>query len=182
MWHKKNKMRTIILTLLFISQAIIINAEVSKIIIKERVIVADGKSFGVVGQYEKTSGTIFYEIDPSNMANAKIIDLQFAKRNDRGMIEFSGDFIMLKPIDMSKSNGKLLYGVNNRGRLFILRDLNNGTNNNNPQKEEHFGNGFLMREGYSVFWSGWNWDVVEGSDRMQFDIPVAEDNGNTFRQ
>lgn len=175
-------MRTIILTLLFISQAIIINAEVSKIIIKERVIVADGKSFGVVGQYEKISGTIYYEIDPSNMANTKIIDLQFAKRNDRGMIEFSGDFILLKPIDISKSNGKLLYGVNNRGRLFILRDLNNGTNNNNPHKEEHFGNGFLMHEGYSVLWSGWNWDVVEGSDRMQFDIPVADDNGNTFRQ
>jgi len=182
MWHKKNKMRTIILILLLLSQAIIINAKVSKIIIKERVIVADGYSFGEVGQYEKIRGTIFYEIDPSNMSNAKIIDLQFAKRNDHGMIEFSGDFLLLKPIDMSKSNGKLLYGVNNRGNLYILRNLNDAYGSNNPQKEEHFGNGFLMREGYCLLWSGWNWDVVEGSDKMQFDVPVAEDNGNMFRQ
>ena len=175
-------MRSIIFVSVLIFQTVLINATVSKIVIEERIIVADGYSFGNSGQYEKIRGKIYYEIDPANAANLKIVDLQFAKRNIRGMVEFSGDFLLLKPLDMSKTNGRLLYGVNNRGNLIILRNINDAIGSNNPDKKEHFGNGFLMREGYCVLWSGWNWDVVEGYDKMQFDIPVAEDEENRFRQ
>jgi hypothetical protein len=171
---------SIIVVLLF--QAIALNARVSRIVIDERSIVADSNSFGTTGPYEKIRGKIYYEIDPSHPANSLIIDLQYSKPNSLGLVEFSGDFILLKPVDMSKANHKLLYGVNNRGNLLILRSLNDADGSNNPQELEHFGNGFLMREGYCVLWSGWNWDVTEGNDRMQFNASVAENDSNMFRQ
>jgi hypothetical protein len=45
---------------------------------------------------------------------------------------------------------------------------------------EHAGNTFLMRRGYSLLWSAWNWDVVEGGDRIQIELPIAKDNGRTI--
>ena len=172
---------TILFVLLFFIQSSLY-PEVSRIIIKERVIIADGYSFGKVGQYEKISGTIFYEIDPSNPANYVIVDLRLAPVNDRGMVECSGDFILIKPIDMTKGNGRLLYDVNNRGNLYMLRNLNDAVGSNNPVKKEHFGNGFLMKEGYTLLWTGWNWDVVDSPRLLQFHVPVATDNGKTIRQ
>jgi len=44
------------------------------------------------------------------------MDLQFAPRNVRGMVEYSATFAMSKPVDMAKSNGVLYYTVSNRGR------------------------------------------------------------------
>ena len=44
------------------------------------------------------------------------MDIQFAPRNARGMVEYSATFALSKPIDMSKSNGVLYYTVSNRGR------------------------------------------------------------------
>ncbi|MDX2415548.1 MAG: alpha/beta hydrolase domain-containing protein [Bacteroidales bacterium] len=159
-----------------------LNAEVYKIVIKDRAVVADGHKFGTVGQYEKIRGLIYYEIDPSNPANKMIVDLQFAPRNSRGMVECSGDFILIKPLDSSKGNGRLLYDVNNRGNLYMLRNLNDAAGSHNPTSMDHFGNGFLMKEGYSLLWTAWNWDVVESSRLLQFDIPFASKNGETIKQ
>lgn len=171
----------IILVFIFISITSV-NAEVSKMVIKERVVVADGFSFGNIGQYEKIVGVIYYEVDPNNPANSHIVDINLAPRNSRGMVECHGDFILIKPVDLSKGNGRLLYDVNNRGNIYILRNINGAAGSNNPISKEHFGNGFLMREGYTILLSGWNWDVVENERLLQFDVPVATDNGKTIRQ
>ena len=62
------------------------------------------------------SGHFFGEIDPQDPHNSIIMDIQFAPRNARGMVEYSATFALSKPIDMSKSNGVLYYTVSNRGR------------------------------------------------------------------
>lgn len=157
-------------------------AKVVRVVVEERVLLANGHFFGNVGQYEKIRGTIHYEVDPENPASAAIVDLEFAPKNVRGMVEFSGDFMLLIPLDMSKANGRLVYEVNNRGRIFTFGSLNGGQSTNNPQTLEQAGDGFLLHQGYSLLFSGWNWDVTEGDDRFQFEVPYAKDGEQSIRQ
>ena len=122
-----------------------------------------GASFGNVGQYEQLDGTAYGEVDPKDPLNAVITDIELAPRNSRGIVEYSMDISILKPIDMSRGNGTLIYDVVNRGNKGIT-NLNIGGNATNP------GDGFLEREGYTMAWSGWEGDVTSG---IQITLPVA---------
>src|SRR5262245_44234396 len=68
-----------------------------------------GRTFGAVGAYEKLRGRAYGEVDPSDPRNALIVDLARAPRNARGMVEYSMDIYILKPIDLKKGNGKLFF-------------------------------------------------------------------------
>src|SRR5204862_531117 len=76
---------------------------------------AGGVSWGRAGPYEKLFGTAYMEVDPRDPLNARIVDLDRAPRNARGMVEFSTPFFILKPVNMAAGNGKSFYTVNNRG-------------------------------------------------------------------
>src|SRR5438876_8122705 len=78
-----------------------------------------GYSWPGVGQYEKIVGKAFAEINPTDPKNSIIVDLALAPRNARGNIEYSFDFYILKPIDLSKGNHKVMYEPPNRGRKTI---------------------------------------------------------------
>jgi hypothetical protein len=143
---------------------------------------AEGMSFGTSGGYEVIKGRLFYEVNPDHPANTRVVDIKLAPRNKNGNVEFSGDFVMLKPVDLSKGNHRLLYDVNNRGNLIALIGMNDAPFNNLPVKAEHAGSGFLMREGYTMLWSAWNWDVTPGRGRLQMDVPAASDNGKPIIQ
>ena len=160
-----------------------LNARVSQIEITSREVFADGHKFGETGAYEKIRGTLVYSIDPNHPANTGIVDVKLAPTNDAGLVEFSGDFLLLKPIDLEKGNHRLLYGVNNRGRLTMVNFLNTAAErSNNPMAIEHAGNGFLMRQGYSLLWSAWNWDVRPGDERLQIELPIIQENGKPITQ
>src|SRR6266851_4192982 len=77
-------------------------ARVTRIEIASRVVVADGISFGDTGPYEKLRGTVYFEVEPNEPRNAVVFDLDKAPRNARGMVEFSADFFILKPLDVKK--------------------------------------------------------------------------------
>ena len=159
-----------------------VSAEVVKIEILSREPFADGMEFGGVGAYEKIRGRLHFAVDPANPANRRIVDLQYAPRNQEGKVEFAGDFLLLKPLDLSRGNHRLLYDVNNRGNLVMLGSMNDAARSNNPSTPEHAGNGFLMRQGYSLLWSAWNWDVIPGNGRLQIELPVAVIDGRPIRQ
>ena len=54
---------------------------------------------------------------PHQLSNGTIItDIGLAPKNAAGRGEFSGDFYILKPVDMRKGHGRLLCDVGNRGR------------------------------------------------------------------
>ena len=74
-------------------------------------------SYGSVGEYERLTGTIAGEVDPADPSNAIIQDLALAPVNANGMVEYSADFVMLKPKDMSKASGVLRYDAPNRGNI-----------------------------------------------------------------
>lgn len=83
-----------------------------------------GASFGSVGQYELIQGTIIGEVDPSNPQNAVIVDLQNAPRNADGMVSYSVDFQIIRPIDLSKGNHRIVFDLPQRGRANALITFN----------------------------------------------------------
>ncbi len=151
------------------------NARVVQVRIDHREAVLAGKSFGAVGAYEKLVGTIEFALNPSLPQNSGIIDLALAPRNARGEVEFSADFYLLKPADVSRGNGRLLYEVGNRGSKATLRTFQKGGPSQDPTTPADLGDGFLMRQGYALLWMGWQWDVPDG--RMRMNMPNATDHG-----
>lgn len=138
---------------------------------------ADGMEFEGSGAYERLSGSVRFEIDPSEDANKSVVDLDLAPRNDAGLVEYATDFYMLMPVDMSKGNSRLIYDVNNRGNMRMLQFMNDAVAVNTPSKPEHAGNGFLMRQGYTMVWSGWQGDLLTDQGLLAMDLPIATQNG-----
>jgi len=138
---------------------------------------ADGKAFGEAGAYERIRGRLHYAVDPDDPANADVVDLEWASVDERGLVTFSGDFVLLRPVDPKRGNRTLLYEVNNRGNLGMLPMFNFGAHTNNPRQIDHAGDGRLFQKGYTLLWSAWNWDVVAGGDRLLIDLPIATKQG-----
>ncbi len=72
-----------------------------------------GVEFGAAGNYERLHGTVFGELDPAHHLNAGIVNLDRAPRNARGNVEYQSDFRILKPLDLERGNGCLVYDVPN---------------------------------------------------------------------
>jgi hypothetical protein len=168
-------MKAALLAVLVVNLA---EARVVKLRVERREPVLGGKSFGLAGPYEKLVGRVEFALDPTAPANAGIVDLGLAPRNARGEVEFEADFYLLKPVDPSRGNGRLLYEVGNRGGKAILRTFQKAHPSADPKTPEEFGDGLLMNQGYSLMWMGWQWDVPEGAMRM--DMPIATDHGATI--
>jgi Alpha/beta hydrolase domain len=124
-----------------------------------------GVSFGSVGQYEQLFGTAFGEVDPGDPLNQVITDIGFAPRNAHGMVEYSMDIEIWKPIDLSRGNHTIHYDVVNRGNKSSPGNFNIGGSATAP------GDGFLESEGYTLVWSGWEYDVVGSGIKVS--LPVA---------
>ena len=121
----------------------------------------DGVSFGSAGRYEKLIGRFFGEVDPADPLNAVIADITRAPRNARGMVEYSGNILIVRPVDATKSNHLLLFEINNRGNILSFGLLNDAAkNSNDPSTAADAGNGFMMRQGYTLVSSAW--DAVSG--------------------
>jgi hypothetical protein len=134
---------------------------------------AGGQAFGNVGPYEKVVGRFHGELDPAAPLNAIIVDLDKAPRNARGQVEYASDFYILRPADLAKGNGALLYDVNNRGNKRALIQFNSAPASNDPSTPAQAGNGFLMRQGYSVVWSGWIPGLPADNNALRIEVPTA---------
>lgn len=141
--------------------------------ITDRMPFADGKRFGDVGAYERLTGRVDYAIDPEDPAYRMVVDIAHAPRNARGLVEYATDVCMLKPVEMARGNRRLLYDVVNRGNKCVLQFLNDAEPSNDPLSATHAGNGFLMRRGYTVVWSGWQGDILPREGRMTMQLPIA---------
>ena len=146
-----------------------------ELITAERGAFAEGQSFGQVGPYERLTGRVRYAIDPTAAAQAGIVDLQCAPRDDRGLVGFEADFSILKPVDMAKGNRRLFLDYGNRGNKRCLQFFNDAPGSNDPRTAAEAGNGFLFRRGYVVAWIAWQGDLLPGDGRMLMDLPVARD-------
>jgi uncharacterized protein (TIGR03437 family) len=166
--------------LLFGIFASVAAARVVTIQITSRTSFAGGATFGTAGAYETVRGTITFQVDPTDPRNKVVFDLDKATQNSAGKVQFTADFYILKPVDITKGNGALLAEVPNRGSknaLAFFNDATSAANANNPSVAADAGNGFLMQQGYTVAWVGWSAGVPAGSDRLTAQFPVAMQNG-----
>jgi hypothetical protein len=101
--------------------------------------------------YERVSGKFHGELDPAEPGNALITDIQLAPRNARGKVDYVGTFSLMKPADLARASGVLMYSVVNRG---------NGTAVASP-------------EGHISLVSGWQGDVVPTAVNQTIAVPRA---------
>ncbi len=148
-------------------------ARVDRVEIVSRTDVLDGRHFGARGAYEKIVGRIHFKVRPENLHNRAIVDLSGAPRDSNGEVRFSADLFILKPKDVRKGNGALFLEVPNRGGKAFLTMLNGATPSADPTAESDFGDGWLMREGYTLAVLGWQPDIIDDPTLMRLYAPVA---------
>jgi len=166
-------MKYVVVALALLLAPALASGEVAKMTVASRVTVAGGHAFGTTGPYEKLAGTIEFALDPKDPHNARVTDLDRAKRANDGRVHFTSDVIVMRPADQSKGNGVLLFEVVNRGRLGLLGRFNSAPASADPMTAADFGNGYLMREGYTLVFIGWEPDVRAGL--VHAEVPTADD-------
>jgi hypothetical protein len=149
-------------------------------VIQRRESFAIGYEFPVTGAYEKLVGKIYGEVDPKNRLNKVIVNLDKAPRNRRGRVEYWSNFCILKPVDMARGNGKIFFDAPNRGSKRIVSFLNDAPATNDPSTLEDAGNGFLMRQGYTIVWCGWQGDLMPQKNWLVMGVPVATNSGTAI--
>lgn len=102
--------------------------------------------------HERITGKAYGELDPADPKNAVITDIELAPRNARGNVEYVTTFTLVRPKDMTKASGVLLYTVVNRGG----------------------GNAAAHPDGHVTFVSGWQGDVVPTANNHTIQVPVAK--------
>lgn len=125
-----------------------------------RLVIERTEALGHEGS-QKLTGHAYGEIDPKLPLNAIITDLEFAPRNARGMVEYAATFTIIKPADMAKASGVLLYFVPNRGRINLE------------------GGGFFAdarRQGHVLVASGWQGDLAPKDGLETMVVPAAKNH------
>ncbi len=134
-----------------------------------------GQTFGAVGAYEHVIAVVHGEIDPAAPGNAVIQDIGLAPRNATGRVEYSTQVELLKPADMARGNGVVMMEVVNRGNKLALANFNAGGADSiadlNALKSPR--DGWLMRQGMTLAWWGWEMDGSPGLDRVLMPPVVA---------
>ena len=140
--------------------------------------VADGAPFGEAGAYERVIAKAKGEVDPNDPANKGIALIDKAPLNAGGKVEYATDIFILRPKDPARGNGRILYEVNNRGRKMLFGNIADGPQGvNDPKTMADVGNGFPMRQGYTIVWSGWDPDAPRANMGLGLTAPVATDDG-----
>jgi len=152
--------------------------ETTRVVITHCANILEGKSFGRNGPYEKCEGKIYFSLDPDHPRNQIIVDLGKAPRNVDGRVEFSSDLWVLRPKDPSRGNGVLLFDVVNRGGKLLLGRFNLARSSADPTTQAEFGDGFLMREGYTLVAVGW--EATPRNRAVSLYPPVATDDGTSI--
>ena len=119
--------------------------------------------------YEQITAKVYFAVDPKLAANKIIVDLDRAPRNDKGLVEFSADLVVMQPKDAAKSNGTALLEISNRGGkgmvgMFDLAGRGDA------------GDSLLLEAGYTLVWVGWEFDVP---DRTGMKLYAPEIRGIT---
>jgi len=123
--------------------------------------------------YEVVAGRATIALDPADPRNAGIADITLAPRNAQGRVEASVDVMLLRPTDHARANGTILIEPPNRGRRIIGQLLLDTTAARTGQFTEatDAGNGWLLRQGYTLAWVAWQGDPTPGAG-MRIRVPA----------
>jgi hypothetical protein len=107
--------------------------------------------------YEWVLADARYAVDPDNPGTARIADLQLVPRDADGKVRFSGILALLRPTE--GGNRRAILSVPNRGSASLPFS---GTRPNAPTAIPDPADAYLMDEGWTVAFPGWQWDVPDG--------------------
>lgn len=134
-----------------------------------------GASFGDAGPYQVITGIAHGKLDPSHAANAGIVDITLAPRDAKGLVDYSEDFVILRPKSAANAKRVLFYDVVNRGNKIALGTFN-GAGSTFAAGQQ--GNALLLRQGYTLVWSGWQGNVAQtgrgDTSRIGTNFPIAK--------
>ena len=132
-----------------------------------------GATFGDAGAYEVIAGVVHGKLDPKHPANSGIVDLNLAPVGADGLVDYTTDVVILRPKDPVKAKRIVFYDVVNRGNKIALSffDAAGGTFDKDQE-----GNGFLLKQGYTIVWSGWQGDIAQSGNgtRVGTSFPIAK--------
>jgi len=146
---------------------------ITNIEIASRTPLAGGAAFGASGAYERVEGTASGTLAPAHPGNKGIALLGMAPRNAAGLVEYKSDFVLLTPADPALGNGRLIYEVNNRGRIMMIANLCAGIDGNRWTTAAELGNALPLRLGFSLLWTGWDPGAPKATG-LSLEVPVIE--------
>ena len=154
-------------------------AEVTRVEITTKTPWLGGRALGRAGPYEKLQGRIYFEVDPESPASRRIADIGLAPRNAKGRVEFSSDFVLVRPRDAARARHSILLEIPNRGLTqangsFFFAASGSAFDLMNLDVTS-LSDAFLFEQGFTVAWLGWQFDLPEGAIRM--DAPSANVSG-----
>ena len=164
---------------------------ITKIVISStQTAVFGGTSFGSVGTYDKIQGTAFGVINPNDPKNQVITDIALAPTNANGMVEYQIPFYILKPTNLANGNHKVFYEPPNRGgKQYGSLNQTGSASANDPGTVAADATAapstvpattvatypaFLMNQGYSLVWTGWDVEPMTAANPMAAVLPVAK--------
>lgn len=151
-----------------------LEAKVERVEILSRSDVLAGRPFGLAGSYEKVVGRVHFLVDPFQPANRRVVDLTLAPRNREGLVAFSADLYLLRPKQPGKGSRMALVEISNRGNKRLLPFFNRAAGSLDPTTEAEFGDGFLLEQGLTLVWIGWQYDVPAGENLLRLMAPLAK--------
>ena len=80
-----------------------------RVAINDRRPFADGREFGASGGYERLSGKVQFRVDPASVPEGGVADLELAAAGEDGFVACAADFMILKPADLARGNGRLFF-------------------------------------------------------------------------
>jgi Alpha/beta hydrolase domain len=152
-----------------------LHARVLRVDVASRTTVLNGKEFGNAGAYERITGRVYFSLPVANARNQRIVDLRNAENLKNGEVEFSSDFVAVRPKDVHLGNGSMLLEVPNRGNARILALVDGG----DEDLAHDAGDAWLLRNGYTIVSLGWQWDA-QAPGQLRFFAPIAKENGRTI--
>src|ERR1051326_5704561 len=162
-------------------------------IVSREPVALGGRSFGAAGTVERIVAKATIALAPADRRNAVIVDIAAAPRNAQGQVEAMTDVLILRP---AHPNGAIIVELPNRGSPLLMNWLDDasdyraagggrgaraasagdpglGLSNANDA-----GNGFLLNQGFTLVWVGWQGDVRGG---FGLTAPVAAGLTGTSR-
>lgn len=113
---------------------------------------------GAAGPYEVITAVVHGALDPRAPLNANIVNIRNAPVDAQGYVEYSTDVVILRPQKASNAARVLFYDVVNRGsKIGDASFIGGGALDTGSPPPSTFPS--LLRNGYTVLWSGWQGDV-----------------------
>ena len=157
-------------------------ADVVRIDVQSRRDFAGGQDFGLSGPYEKISGKIFFAVDPdaARQPHRHRHREGAAKRRRQGRI-----LLRLLPdqaeAHRARQRRRAVRGLQSRrqGDARLLQPCEPAASIRKRPPE--IGDGFLMKQGFTLLWVGWQFDPPRRPGLVRLYAPIASDNGRPIR-